>query len=422
MEKSIQTSLIEILSNEGLKGELLESLKSFIVVFSVIIIAILADWITRKIILVAITKFVTKSKTEWDDILLKNKFFNKLAHIVPAIILYSSLQLAFNEYPTLLEIAERIIKAYFVFIGIQILSTFMKSFEDIYNLSPGSKTRPIRSYIQITVLIVYFLGGILIISTLMGKNPGVLLTGLGAMTAVLMLVFKDSILGFVAGIQLASNNMVQLGDWIEMPSRGADGDVIDITLHTVKVKNWDKTISTIPTYALVTESFKNWRGMSESGGRRIKRSIMIDMNTIRFCTIEMLEKYERISLISNYITTKIEEIEKEREEKNIKKDDPLNGRRLTNVGVFRKYCEEYVSNHPKIHGKDTPFTFLLRQLQPTEKGLPLEIYCFSNDQVWANYEGIQADIFDHLLAIIGEFDLLVFQNPSGNDLKVLGKK
>lgn len=421
MNKFLQPSISVILSESGLKGESLIAVNSLIIIIIIIAIAIVANWITKKILLVAISKFVRKSKTNWDDVLLKNKFFNKVAHIVPALIIYSSINIALESYPLLLDISFRIIKGYFIIVGIQIISTFLSSIEDIYNLNPMSNNRPIKSYMQIIKLIVFFLGGLVLIAVLINKNPSSLLTGLGAMTAVLMLVFKDSILGFVAGIQLASNNMVQLGDWIEMPSRGASGDVIDITLHTVKVKNFDKTISTIPTYALVNESFKNWRGMTESGGRRLKRSIMIDMSTIKFCTEDMLQKYEDISIIKEYISQKIDEIEKERVERNIKKDDPLNGRRLTNVGVFRKYCLEYINNHSKIHDQKAGYTLLVRHLQPTEKGLPIEIYCFSKDQNWNNYEGLQADIFDHILAVLPEFDLKVFQNPSGNDLKGLVK-
>ncbi|MGB7453231.1 MAG: mechanosensitive ion channel domain-containing protein, partial [Lysobacterales bacterium] len=241
-------------------------------------------------------------------------------------------------------------------------------------------------------------------------------SGIGALTAVLMLIFRDAILGFVAGIQLAANKMISNGDWIEMPKYGADGDVMEVTLTTVKVQNWDKTITTIPTYALISESFKNWRGMQDSGGRRIKRSINIDMNSIRFCNEEMLNRFGKIQYISEYIDTKKHELEAFNKATKVDNASLANGRRMTNVGTFRAYVEAYLQNHPMIN---LQMTFLVRQLQPTEYGLPIEIYVFSKDQVWANYETIQADIFDHILAVIPEFDLRVYQNPTGSDFRGL---
>jgi len=235
------------------------------------------------------------------------------------------------------------------------------------------------------------------------------------MTAVLLLIFRDAILGFVAGIQLTANNMVQTGDWISMPKYDADGDVVDVSLTTVKVQNWDKTITTIPTYALVSDSFKNWRGMSESGGRRIQRAVYIDMNTVRFCTPEMLKKFRRIQHISGYIDQKLEEIGAHNREHDVDDSVKVNGRRLTNIGTFRVYLQAYLRHHPKVNQE---MTFLIRHLSPGENGLPVEVYIFSNDQVWANYEAIQADIFDHILAVIPEFGLRVFQNPSGYDFRM----
>ena len=235
-------------------------------------------------------------------------------------------------------------------------------------------------------------------------------------TAVLLLIFKDAILGFVAGIQLSANNMIHIGDWIDMPKYGADGDVIDITLTTVKVQNWDKTISTIPAYSLISDSFKNWRGMSESGGRRIKRSINIDMNTICFCDEQMIEKYRHIQYIADYIDAKKREIDEHNIAANVDDSELVNGRRMTNIGTFRAYVIAYLKNHPKIN---RDMTFLVRQLQPNENGLPIEIYVFSSDKVWANYEAIQADIFDHILAAVPNFGLRVFQNPTGSDFNRL---
>jgi miniconductance mechanosensitive channel len=242
------------------------------------------------------------------------------------------------------------------------------------------------------------------------------LSGLGALTAVLLLVFKDTILGFVAGIQLSANKMVAVGDWIEMPKYGADGDVIDVALTTVKVQNFDKTITTIPAYALISDSFKNWRGMFQSGGRRIKRAVHIDMQTVMFCNEEMLARFAKIQYISEYIQRKKEELEKHNAKHQVDNSNLVNGRRMTNVGTFRAYVTEYLKNHPKIHRE---LTFLVRQLAPGESGLPIEIYVFTNDTEWAHYEAIQADIFDHILAVLPEFDLRVFQNPSGMDFHAL---
>jgi miniconductance mechanosensitive channel len=260
------------------------------------------------------------------------------------------------------------------------------------------------------------IGAILVISNLMGQSPVILLSGIGALSAVVMLVFKDSILGLVAGIQLTSNDMLRVGDWIEMPKYDADGSITDISLNTVKIQNWDKTITTIPTYAMISDSFKNWRGMQNSGGRRIKRSIYIDTNSISFCTPEMIEQFEKIQYLENYILTKQKEINDYNVRYKIDRSSLVNGRALTNIGVFRAYIQAYLEKHPGIHKE---MTLMVRQLAPQETGLPIEIYAFTNKTEWAVYEGIQADIFDHILAIAPSFGLRIFQNPTGHDFKQL---
>jgi miniconductance mechanosensitive channel len=265
-------------------------------------------------------------------------------------------------------------------------------------------------------LILFLTFTILVIAMVVGRSPVVFLSGLGAVTAILLLVFKDTILGFVAGIQIAANDMVRPDDWIEMPKYGADGSVIDVTLNTVKVRNWDKTVTTIPTYALISDSFKNWRGMTESGGRRIKRALHLDMTSIRFCDEEMLDRFKKIQFIREYLERKLEEISRHNRECAVDESVLVNGRRLTNVGTFRAYIEAYLRNHPMVHQE---MTFLVRHLAPTEHGLPIEVYVFSKDQRWAVYESIQADIFDHLLAVVPEFDLRVFQSPTGSDVRSL---
>jgi miniconductance mechanosensitive channel len=274
---------------------------------------------------------------------------------------------------------------------------------------------------QVAKIIIHSVGGILILSLIIGKSPTAILASLGALAAVLILVFRDTLLGFVSSIQLSANKMVKPGDWISMPERNADGIVLEITVNTVKIRNWDKTISTIPTHALINESFQNWKGMEESKGRRIARSIHIDIKSIEFCTEEMLERFKKFKLIRDYINQKQEEIEAFNKAQGITDDDTVSRRRLTNVGVFRKYVETYLEKHPKIHPGELPYIIMVRHLQPTERGLPIQIYVFSKEQQWKRYEQVQADIFDHILAVVPEFDLRIFQNPSGDDFRNLKK-
>ena len=376
--------------------------------------------IAKKVLLAAIHSFVRKSKTDWDDILVEKKVFSRLSHFAPAMVIYSTASLVAGEgvFAGTDFVFQKAAVLYMLLVGASVWTSFLSAVIVIYDKFDRSKERPIKSYVQILVIISYVVVAILAISMLLGKSPVALFTGLGAMSAILLLVFKDSILGFVAGIQLSANEMVQKGDWIEMPKYGADGDVIDVSLTTVKVQNWDKTISTIPTYALIADSFKNWRGMSDSGGRRIKRSISIDVNSVKFCDEEMLHRLSKIHHLTDYINQKKSELNKDNIEKKIDISVLANGRHLTNLGTFRAYILNYLRSHPKIHQN---MTFLIRQLAITEQGVPLEIYVFSNDQNWVNYENIQADIFDHLLAVIPMFDLRVFQNPTGADFAKIGK-
>jgi miniconductance mechanosensitive channel len=308
------------------------------------------------------------------------------------------------------------VNIYFIIVVLLVLDALINFFHSVYQRFDVSGEIPLKGFAQVLKIVMVCAGVIIILSILLDQSPVYLLSGLGAMTAVLMLIFKDPILGFAAGIQLISNRMLRPGDWIEMPKYGADGDVMDITLTTVKVRNFDKTITTIPTYALINDSFKNWRGMEESSGRRIKRAIYIDMNTIRFCTPEMLGRFSDIRYIAEYMQRKKQEVETTNAELGIGPDNGINARRLTNIGTYRAYIHAYLRNHPMIN---TDMTFLVRQLAPTQHGLPLEIYVFCKDKVWANYEAIQSDVFDHLLAIAGEFDLKVYQYPSGTDFRGL---
>ncbi|MDP7608808.1 MAG: mechanosensitive ion channel [Candidatus Marinimicrobia bacterium] len=302
----------------------------------------------------------------------------------------------------------------FVLIILICINVLLSAFGDVYDRSRFSKRMHIKGYLQVIKLILFIVGTLGIITILTGQSPVYLLSGIGALTAVLMLVFKDTILSFVATIQINSNDLFKIGDWVEAPQFGADGDVVDIALHTVKIQNWDKTITVIPTHKLIDSSFKNWRGMTDSGGRRIKRSIHIDISTIRFWDEELLRRFQQFDLLQDYFESKLKEVDNSNQTVGENLGQMVNERRFTNIGTFRAYIKVYLKNHSDIHDE---MTFLIRQLPPGEKGLPMEIYVFTNDTDWIRYESIQSDIFDHLMAIVSEFDLKVFQNPSGNDFK-----
>ncbi len=377
-----------------------------------IILGYIAFKIAHKVILRVLITAAKSTKSDWDDILIERKVFDRLAYLAPAFVMYLLIPLALDPYPEFITLFELGIEVYSIIIVMLVILAFLNSIQHIYGKYEISKSKPIKGYIQVAKILVYIFVVVVLIAIFIGESPTLLLGGMGAFSAVLLLVFKDSILGLVAGVQLTSNDMLRVGEWISMPKYDTDGTVLDITLTTIKVQNWDKTISTIPAYAMFSESFKNWRGMEESGGRRIKRSINIDMNSIKFCTPEMLQKFERFQYISGYVKNTENDVLKFNQENNVDPTFLVNGRRQTNIGVFRAYLKGYLHNNPKISGS---MTFLVRHLQPSDKGLPIEIYVFSKDQAWANYEAIQADIFDHVLAVIPEFDLRVFQNPSGAD-------
>lgn len=402
----IQKQLLEY----GIDQNLADYIAPISMVIFIGILCIIANYITKKIVMRFITHFITNNKFEWDDIFLERRVFHRISHIVPAIIIYYFA----GSFPEHQYWIEKGAIAYIIIVGLLVISNVLNAFNDIYKTFEISKTKPIKGYIQVAKIVIFTLGGILVIANIIGESPFLLLSGFGALSAVLLLIFKDSILGLVAGIQLAANDMVRVGDWIEMPKYEADGDIIDISLNTVKVQNFDKTITTIPSYALVSDSFKNWRGMQASGGRRIKRSIFIDTNSISFCSEELLEKFKNIHFLSTYITTKQHEIAEYNTKHEINRNNPVNGRALTNIGVFRAYVTHYLQNHKGISKN---MTLLVRQLAPTEHGLPIEIYAFTSDVRWDVYESIQSDIFDHLFAVAPEFGLRVFQNPSGSDLK-----
>ncbi len=385
----------------------------------IVLLAVIAHFLARLIVLRFVEALLLKTNNKHDDVLVNRHVFRRIVHIIPALVMYSLAEPMLQGYPTLVSFINTVCMLYMVIMIALFVDSLLDAGLEIYRHFEVSRHVPVKSFVQVAKLIVYFLAIIAGISVVLGESPMRLIAGLGAMTAVLMLVFKDPILGFVAGLQLSSNRMVARGDWIEMPKHGVDGDVVEIALTTVKVKNFDNTITTVPTQSLINDSFKNWRGMQLSGGRRIKRSVNIDVSTIRFCTEEMLERFSKIQYISDYIKTKQEELAAFNGEQAADLSMLANGRRLTNIGTFRAYIEAYLRNHEQISKE---LTFLVRQLKPSDNGVPIEVYVFSREKRWIEYEGIQSDIFDHILAVAGEFDLRVFQNPSTFDFDSLGQQ
>ena len=385
-----------------------------------LVFALLANLLAKRFISYVIHPIIKKTRVEWDDLLIKNNVIVRFSHIIPAAIIQVFAPVLFGAGSGATEIIDLTVNLYLIIIVLFVIDGGLNFIRDIWERGPLGRRFPAKSFIQAMKLLINLIGVIFILSALLGKSPLVLFSGLGAVTAILLLIFKDAILGLVAGFQLSVNNMVMVGDWIEMPGRGADGDVIDVSLTTVKVQNWDKTITTIPTYALISDSFKNWRGMSESGGRRIKRALNLDMRTIQFADEPLLEHFKRIRLLRPYLEAKLIEIQKHNSDVGDDLAELINGRRLTNIGTFRAYCLAYLRNHPKVHHEG--MTLLVRQLAPEEHGLPIEIYCFTNDIAWARYEDIQADIFDHFLSVLPEFKLSAYQSPSGADLEKAGAR
>ena len=387
-------------------------LNNIIPLFLLTLASYVAFKITRKILVRLVVPQIKKSKTKLDDILIKNHLFIRISYLVPILIVDNFSYLLSSNLSLEISTVETIISISTIFVFNWIIDSILSSFTDAY--SRRYKQIPLKSYVQIFKILIIIFSGLIIVSILSGISPCGLIGSIGAISAVLLLIFRDTILSLIANLQISSNKLVQLHDWIEAPAFGADGDVIEIALHTIKVQNWDKTITVIPTHKLIDSSFKNWRGMEQSGGRRIKRSINIDLTSIKFCDEKMLSDLNKIDLLSSYLKDKNTSLSKSN--KNIQKGNDshyLNSRNLTNIGTFRAYIISYLRNHENINEN---MTFLVRQLPPSEHGLPIEIYVFSNDNEWINYENIQSDIFDHLIASTDYFDLRIFQNPSGHDL------
>ena len=382
----------------------------------VLVVLVAATFFSRKILITLILGWIKKNRYRWDDALLDNHVIDKFSWFIPILLAHLLLDSLLPAESTIYIVLKRTTQVFLVIIGVISINTLLSAVGDIYRMSRAKRADVLHGFIDAGKIISYIIGTILIISIFSGMSPWGIISVFGGMTAITMLIFKDTIIGFVASIQLSTTDMVRIGDWVEMPSYGADGDVISMSIHTIRIQNWDKTITTIPTYALVSNSFKNWRGMSDSGGRRIKRALTIDINSIRFCDDGMLERFSRLRLLNNYLSTKKKEIEDYNRDLLPDSKDTLliNGRRQTNIGVFRAYVIAFLKSNEQIN---QDMTFLVRQLPPNEHGLPLEIYVFSKDKRWVQYEDIQADIFDHLFAALPIFDLRAFQNPSGNDLR-----
>ena len=375
--------------------------------------AVIIDLITKRILVGMVRAFARRSSFTWDDALVAHNVFGRLAQVVPALIVFVGVQFVPGLPDGVVQLMRNVAMGYMVLMLTLAITAMLSAANTIYSTSPVAKDRPLKGFVQLVQIVVWVFGGVMIIAAVLDRSPLLLLSGFGAMTAILLLVFKDTILSLVASVQLTAQDMVRVGDWIEMPQFGADGDVVDVQLHTVKVQNWDKTITTIPTHRLITDSFKNWRGMSQTGARRIKRAIFIDVSSIRFQTQDEVDHFTRFALLKDYVMSKEQELADYNAELATEVDAEVNKRRLTNIGTFRAYAYNYLKNHPSVH---KGMTLIVRQLSPGPEGLPLEIYCFTNTTEWAVYEDIQSDIFDHLLAIVPEFGLRLFQKPAGSDL------
>ena len=393
--ETINSGLMTWLQQMGVAEGSLLTVQRIVVIAAILLIAYVLDMICRKIVMPGVRKVTAKTQITWDDYLLNDDVLNNVCHLIPPVVVYALIPFAFPHEPALLEFVLKICWIYITVVGMKLVCAFLTSLYTISSEHEKLKNHSMKGFYQMIKLIVICIGSIIIISTLIDKDPIAILTGLGAGTAILMLVFQDTIKGLVAGVQLTANDMLRPGDWITMPKYGADGDVIEVTLTTVKVRNWDKTITTVPPYALVNDSFQNWRGMFDMGGRRVKRSINIDMNTVRFCTEEQMNAFRQHSWMEGFEATGMEEV---------------------NLYVFRHYVEYYLRHHPKVNND---MIMTVRQLQPTAQGMPIELYFFSADTGWLKYEHLQAEVFDHVLAVLPMFDLRVFQSPSGMDITYL---
>jgi miniconductance mechanosensitive channel len=419
----MQEDLIKLISNISLKfveeqlgytGDFtkhLELFVSLIILGSVIVFIFFA---TKKVILSSLQNFFLKTEVTWDDHLVERKVFNGLPYLLPSFLAYKSVPIIFRDFIEYISLFQKIIALVILYVIVGAIIRFANAVGDAIATQSKWKDKPVFSYVQLVQIIAILVAIIFTISIVFAKSPLSVLGAAGAAAAILLLVFKDSILGFVASMQISANDLVRVGDWVTVKKYGADGNIEQINLFTVKIRNFDKTVVTVPTTAFTVEGVQNWRGMTESGGRRIKRNLDIDLTTVKFASPELLEELKKIHLLKAYIEQKEEEIKKYNEQSKIDSSIEVNGRRQTNLGLYRAYTEMYLRNHPRVH---QDMLIMVRQLQPEETGLPLEVYCFSKSTAWVDYEKTMADIFDHLLAVIKRFELRVYQNPSGEDFR-----
>jgi len=412
--RKITHLLFDILVSKGIDVTMATYINMFVMLVIVLIIVLIIDFITRKILVAAFSRFATKSKTSFDDILITNKAPRNIAHAVPFLLAFELTPLVFSDFPVFESIVHKGLLVFGVILTLWIARSVLNTLKDFFKTLPRLKDKPIDSYIQVFMIFAWFMGLLSVLAIVTSRTFLQYITTIGAASAIIILIFRDTILGFVASIQVSINDMVRIGDWVTFEKYGADGDVVEINLSTVKVQNFDKTITTIPTYALISDSFKNWRGMTNSDGRRIKRALNIKLNSVKYLSASDLENYSKIDIISAYLENRSEKIDAYNIDKNIDKSLLLNGRNLTNIGLFRKYAETYLQNHSAIN-KD--MMIMARQLAPTSQGVPIEIYAFSTDKRWENYEYIMADIFDHLIAAVPYFELELFELPNNGSFQ-----
>lgn len=385
--------------------------------FCSLLLLCLIAWHFSRFLLIRLSfLFFDRTKTKWDDYLIKNKFFRAVAHLIPLMFVEYFVSIVFYHYPSLQVVVNKLTESLIIIVFIIVVNRFLSALRDILAERPSLKDKPIQSYVQVIKITISIILIVALISLLTGVKPTTFFASLGAASAIVLLIFKDTILGFVGSLQLGANDMVRIGDWVTMEKYGADGTVEEISLATVKVRNFDRTITTIPTYAMVSDSFKNWRGMVESDGRRIKRSIRINIDTVKFADDDLIERLKNIAVLREFITKRQEEINRYNKEHGFVGANAINGRKQTNLGIFRKYIEHYLRHKVEVNHD---MSLMVRQMEPSDTGIPLEIYCFTKTKVWIEYESVQSDIFDHVLSMVHLFDLRIFEQPSGNDFRSL---
>ena len=411
LQERFASWVMELVIKAGVSNESALVVKLLILLSTLILLIVLIDWISRKLILAMVKQYASKRNNKFMDILVEKKIFKYLGHIIPAIFAKYTMPLVLFEFQKFLPFAQGIFEIMMVVVIVLFLQSVLKVLKVLLLEIDSLKDKPIASFTQLIGMIINILALLVLVSIISGKPLWALFTAVGAMSAVLALAFKNVLLGFAASVQISTNDLLRNGDWVEFSKYGADGIVTDINLSTVKIKNWDNTDTTIPTIAFTTESFKNWRGMEESGGRRIKRAVFVKISSIRFCTDKMLEKYKKINLIKSYIEEKQPEIEAYNQSMGFDKSIKGNGRHLTNLGLFRIYLKAYIESVSSVNRE---MEHLVRQLAPTDKGLPIEIYCFAKEKKWVGFEDTQADIFDHVFSAVRDFDLEMFESPSSD--------